>query len=683
MREYFLEENQSFAFSKWLVKIVPYHIRGVKMSTTALTRPRSPEEAMREKISLLMTALKTLRGRDYKFDPQTINEIVSHVIGVRNLNQTSPHDTALATAIVMVSLNFALDFVAEKRIAEGKGQDKLTIAISLLEKNALSRLYMVAETHFRELNLAGRAEKLLKLSVLGIRGKDSSNRIYDLLDQKVYEDLSKWTQGEFSDYPGLPFSSKADEDAVVAKLKEIAVELKIAHKVNWPEVLKNDGISEFSANLFQRAKPGTPAAVGNIWPVFLLSLAIKTMGGGWAKQVTEKGSSKISGVEGFVYLNAPTIAKFIADLLLDPESLEKNIPQTAGRISGVATKPEDEVFAEKCSDKEILVVLAKSQQLLVVFAREAFQYYSPEDVEKPTDNEVDEFTRTRLLVFIEGDQRKRLARAEAVTGTLWTKIGEVKTLTGLIKRLAGFSAWPPEEQNKFIDGFDLEPFLPKSEDLEGYGHDVTLNNLLAEIAEAENGTELVIRLLQRINWNKRVTLVMILSNNWPLHLTENPQRIDWLGVIIGRINWSYERLYKLIATRGFFYHGEIAIKATAEKLTSAQWKDLLTVIQGYDDLSSLHKIWSAMNLEQKIQATVSQVINARDMGRLFQKGTVEEMRLIMEPVLIRVSSSRNEWFRFQKWLYVRERELYFNERDTRNEFIDTFNELCARYQPRQ
>ncbi len=652
------------------------------MSTTALARPRSPEEAMREKVGLLMEALKTLRGRDYQFDPQIINKIILHVIGARGLNQTSPRDTSLATAIVMVSLNFALDFVTEKRITEGRSEDKLTIAVSLLERNQLIKLYLVAERHFAELDLAGRAEKLLKQSVVTIQG-DGSRRLYDLLDRETYEVLVRLAKGELSDYPNLPPATKTEEDVIVKKLDEIAADLKLARKVNWHAVLGKANFSRFSAELFQRTEPGTPSVAGNVWSVFLLSLVVKAMSERWTKQVMDTGSSVVSWAEAYVYLDAPTVAKFIANLLLDWEGLERKSIQAAANIAKLVFDPKNGVFVGAYSKTEVQTILDRALELLNIFGRDALQHYLPEDVEKPTDDEVDEFARTRLFVFIDGNQDRRTARAQAAIGTLWTTVDEARNLDDLVNRLAGFTAWPSDEQNRLVDRFDLENLLPANQSQGDETSAYALDLVLSRISEARDGKELTNRLLVRINWDDHVDLIINVSNYWPLGLRENPKRLDWLKTIFSQVQWSVRTINRLAETHGFSEHGNVAVKTIASELTPDQWKNLVNKVRSRDSWGRLFEVWLAMSTEQKAQAITDQIFTGLETGRLFEKGSVAEMRSVLEIVLTEVSSSPEKWAEFERWRKQINHSLVFEEKEKiSGGFVDTFIDLYVQYRPR-
>lgn len=640
--------------------------------TTALAASRSLEEVAREKIGLLTEALTTLHGRGFEFDPQTISGIVGHVIATREMDRTSPRSVAIAQAVVMISLNFALDFVAESK----KSPDKQALAIALLSKNPVATLYAIAEKHFTEIDLAGRAEKLRKMSVLAIREPASPTRLYDLLEEGRYQLLAKWVRGELSDFPGLPLSTKAEEDAIVAEMEAIEAELKLARKVNWKEILSaTQNLTKFSASVFQRKEPEVYSPSGSIWQAFLLSLMAKALGEGWKELSVSPTARAAYGVELYVYSDTATVARFIAMLLLEPERIDEEAAiEVAVKVSRVAFETKNGIFNTPCLEQEIHSVLELAGQRIRAFVREATLHYTAVDVEKPTDREVDQFSRTRLFVYVSGNQDRRTAHAQAELGKPWEDARESKNLDKLARAVAGFASWPKVERTRFAETVDFGRFFATIENESATGE--VAGRILANLAEAENGQETIAKLVERMKPTHRATLIRLLGRDAGFCKDQEAT----LRTIVARGNWTFETLRTFVWTTGFNYSGDVAIQTVAATLDEAAWKILIDNARRHCQIA-VRRVWEGMTTEMRSSNLM--FFNGFEVGDLFLNSTPAAMREVLEPVLQQASQSTQGWKGFEDWRNRPGYRLVFGERsEVRGGFTDTFLDLLDKYRPR-
>lgn len=411
-----------------------------------LQRDDAYEKALGQ-ASLVREALQELMDADVSVDVLAMaSPMLTRVAERYDLDMGKSRGRARAQAFFVLLLNLALE--------RATGGDASKAARALQTAENLPKLLVVAEKLLDEPRR--RIKTLLGRNAFIVEA--DGRHCMELLPSNVRDQLAHWEKVGLLQDGGWPLSTMAMLGVCLERIERAELEVKMGRKVDWRRVLGIRPEGAFAEVFFARAVLQRPALSGGLWQPFLCSLYINAMiSEAWfaPSPVRLFGRSVTfyldDEIRRRVYITPETLRLFVERVVLETEELAEHYSETTFRVAQTLSGLQggEAVFKEALSHSDVLRVAKYAEELLRKLAADAFSFYL-HATDASTDDDMDRFWHTRVLLTTPTQAHTRFARAMAVQDRAWERLATLRSTQELAAVVGGFARWPVEQQEAFF-----------------------------------------------------------------------------------------------------------------------------------------------------------------------------------------------------------------------------------------
>jgi hypothetical protein len=513
--------------------------------------------------------LRVLKDRDpdwftqqSEYLPQALLLVAQHF----GLHAQKQQDPQRAMAMTLILINYILECQSTQWLLEKKSdRDPFDVAMALWRKYPMDVLVRSAISR-REALLADLRETWTQARI-HVRDEWRDDW-YGITDAETETALVSFLSRALTDVQGLPIGTAEEDRAIRELLARVKEETRLARLIAWSDILNLADVGKFAATQFRRHHPLEPHPVGGVWRPFLCSVLANIMGKGWEVTMRYHTSSG-SGTELFVCVDLRTMKLFLHRLMLEPESLPTPA-EVAAKFAILTIQRRGKIFLQACTEADMYLILEMAQQAFAHMTQNARTFYlkTVKNIDDVDDAELMTFWGHRLIAYIPAFDRLLLDENRMRLEEPWKRVREIRSWESLGDAVARFDLWPPEERERFVRTFKIEPLLHRvhrtEEDALG------LMRVWAGMRQAEQNAQLAIRLMTACSWERRSALVIDLCGR-----TECISFLEELRAMVQRVAWSFRTIPQLLCLPTSPYILGDALRVVAPNYTSAQWRALI------------------------------------------------------------------------------------------------------------
>lgn len=606
---------------------------------------RRYDDVQYERTALLRAVAAKLNEDGITFDPNILESLASRVMTQRGFNMNNPHHVLKAQAAVMLMLNYALTVIVQTKIEKDGSGETIAIAVKALTKNPIPAIFALGEKRHAE--LVARAAKLVRENVIEFSDHDGKH-YYGIVGAQHESNLSRWSQGQLSDTPDLPLASIEEERPITDALYVIEETIRLGKMVDWKLLFNSKPISDFAIAHFARPSRNVPSPLGGMWQPFLVSLMTKVLTGHSGRQLIGTHDAR-NAMLRLVFVDAETVAKFVDMLTADRPELERRAPEFAFTVAKIVIRPPSDMrlLKQEGTEEDFRRIIAMAQEVITELSRDAWAFlYSVVDTEQPTDREVDDFWRGRLLLHVEFSWEERQRRREEAYADMhqpWVDAARrCRSFGDAVRMTVGFTRWPQAERRRFVEQIDVAGMMTfhqrsyaKAKDL----YDFWLHMLKA----VPDGTLLEI-LVHRTPWEGHAMVLAIMAKEHPCE-----PLMPYLKQAMTRTCWSLEAIQALIGSIGTAPLLPTAFSQATVRPSKQLWSKLIaTNTVNFPAMSAA--LWDAMTPEEREVHLLE--FASHHVAFILMRSTPDEAVSIIDPMFARAAASSENLVLYRRWFYV-------------------------------